>query len=366
MASPVVRVESFSTSMSAGTNTVTLNLTLGQDATKCVPFVTTRVNSTAAAFANRRFVRARMLTGPARVVLDRGSSPGTGAITGIEVFVVEFDPTEVTVQQLTFTGSGTTVNQAIAAVDLSKTFVVATMRAISTNGDNSSDEMYWEADLSSTTNLRMRHFNASDPYNFAVYVVEDIGSNWDVQTVVWSAISSTQEDETITAVGMNRTFLVGTYRTEIGHSAPDGSSAIAKLLNTTTVRVDLPLSDPDERTGTIFVVECGASVASVQRESMQMTGATVTDTDAIVSVDLTRSMATCVMGPAGTTTAGMNDSGTSGDWDQAQCTMKFNSNVQVEGERGAGNDQTDLNWEVIEWLNGNGVSNGIGPIWTMG
>lgn len=332
--------------MDSSTSSVSVNLSLGQDISNCVPFVTCRIPFSAAIEAERRFVRARFLSGPDRIVLDRGDA--AGEITGIEVFVVEFNATEVTVQAVTATSSAQTVNNAITAVDLAKTFAVVTMS--DGGGDDDADHMFRDVDFSSTTNLRYRNYGASGTYDFSGYVIEDIGSNWDVQTVTWTSDNTTQEDETITAVDMSTTFLYGAYRSEEAfNSPPDDSSATAELLNTTTVRITLPAATSDDRSGTIFVVECDASVAEVQRGSMSMTSLD-TDTDTITAVDLDRSMATLVIGPPGTTTSGRSDSSGGDDWDEAQCTIVFNSTTEVECERDNGGSQTDLSWEVVEWL----------------
>ena len=355
MVDPVISVESFSTSMASGTNSVTLNLTEGQDPDNCVARVTATRNGTAAAFANRTFLRARFLSGPARVVIDRGTSGGTGALDRIEVFVEEFDPTEVTVQQEEFSGSGATINNTITAVDLDKTYIVSSMRGNPVNSDSSPREMFHEADFSSTTNLRMRAGSGGDTYDFSVFVVEDIGSNWDVQTVTWTA-STTQDDETITSVDTATTFLTGSYQSDENLSDPDESSAMVELLNANTVRFTTANTSANARTATVFVVECGSSVASVQRGKMQMNGSN-TDTDTITAVDLSRSVASFCMGPSGAVTTGINDSSTSGDWDETYCSLRYTSTTVLEGERDNGNDITDLSWESIEWLSGAGPAN---------
>lgn len=355
----VVTVERFNLTIAVSTRDMSANLTQGQTIANCIVFITSEVDETAEAFANRRLIRARLASGPDRVIVERGSNGATGPEV-VAVTVIEFDPADVDVQSGTVTADNSPITASLMAVDLSKTFAVTSLQGNQLSSDNGPDEMSYECDLPSTTQIRFRSFDTlHDDVDIQWYTAEALGGAWTVQQVSWSLISALTDDVSITAVDLSRTFHVGTYRTDSGaDSAPDVCTATTALTSTTNLRATAPSTTADERTGTVFVVECDATIAAVQRGNVTLSNAgggiaDVSQTAAITAVDLTRSQVWLGSGWMGFSSGGRNTSGASGNT-EAMCRAVFNSTTQIEVfARGlpAGTD-TDAQYEVIEWLEG--------------
>jgi hypothetical protein len=359
----LVTKETFTGSLPAGVNSATHNLTLGQTLAQCVPYTSSSTDEST--FANRRHVRVRRFAGPDRIVVDRGSTPGTSRID-YTVVVEEYDVASVAVQYLTYTVPGSTSQtNAIAAISAVRTLVVGTMRADPLNGDSDPDEYMHELDLFTSTLLRTRAYASGDDYDFAVYIPEALSASvWRVFEVPWILIASTSLTQGIGGtVDMARTWLWGTYRADRNTSEADLMTTTVYLLNTNQFRVEADAGNPDERRGTLYVVETAVGVATVQRGVSTIVAPALTGTGAIAAVDVSRSRVDTNHGWCGQSVGCRNDYNASGGNDAAQCESDFNSPTQVGFTLLSitGGTTSTIRWEVVSWLIGSPGGGGPCP-----
>jgi len=95
----VKSVEECLITVGGGQSSVEYTLTKGQNPDNCVPFATWVATTTSNCNPYHYFFDAQMLSGPARVKLQRGGSSETFYTA---VYVVEFEPTKIKVQQGTW------------------------------------------------------------------------------------------------------------------------------------------------------------------------------------------------------------------------------------------------------------------------
>jgi len=209
----VKSVEVFYFNLSGGLSQ-TLTLTKGQDVNNCVPFVTYQ-SSTGSGNASRWRVDV-YFPNSTQIKLERGEAADN--VAG-RIFIVEFDPNKVRVQQGSFTCVDEnvrpqTTDVALAqTVDTSKAAVIAHYRTSLTgvnNWDTHSLRVYLSA-----SNFSVRRYEGDDTALYGhYYVFESLTGNFTVQQInLTFGGSDTLISDTITTVNENKSFILSTVYT---------------------------------------------------------------------------------------------------------------------------------------------------------
>jgi len=233
-----------------------ITLTKGQDVDNCVPFVTQQYSSDDSDAAMWRI--DVYFPNSTQIKIER--TLAVGNIAG-HIYLVEFDPNRVKVQQGSFTCLDAAVapqNTAVPlaeTIDSSKAAVVAHHRTSLTNIDNW-DTHSLQFSLSNT-NFSAYRFQGDDTALYGhYYVFESLTGNFSVQQVQLAFTGSdTFKSGTISnPVNVNKSFVVtGVYTTEPTDNMYS-STFYAKLVNSTTVSAER-IGTASYTTMRFFVIE---------------------------------------------------------------------------------------------------------------
>ncbi|KKN01933.1 hypothetical protein LCGC14_1122840 [marine sediment metagenome] len=357
MTAAVLSVEKFTVSMPDATAS-TPALGLGQDIDNCVPFMTVSSDNEA---NEAQMVDVKKNGGTNKFDF---TATALGA-RDLEVTVVEFDPAQVTIEEVSFTlGSGLTANVTVGTIVEANTFPIVYAHSAGDTTDGY-DHVMMRATFTSTTNLQIiKQVHQADLVGHA-YILEALNGQWSIETGASIPLAYTTAQTTKNAaitVTANRTGLWSYWDTsDIGDdprdSIWDGVITDATNLDLTRANGSTPSADGDIES---FVVNFAADVAVVQQgEFNYVTAATKTAAiSAPGTLGNTMVVATNAYGwceSTGVTVA------------RATCQgrMTFNSAIEVLGTRsGFGNGEYRQNFQVIEWLIG-GAAAAAEPIIIM-
>jgi len=340
----VLSVEKFSLSMPA-TSVSTAALSLGQDIDNCVPFMTFSADDDGNDSTNIDIVKNGGTN-----KFDLSASGGLGD-REIEVTVVEFDPAEVTIQEVSFTlGSGLTANVTVSAIVEASTFPIIYGKIADTLHRYRS--CMFQATFTSTTNLLLTKLNHTADITGHAYILEAKNGAWAIETgasIPTSYVSSDASKNTAITVTANRTALWSYYDTD--ESSDDARDVIWDGVITDASNLDLtrgngqtPLSAGDIES---FVVEFAADVAVVQQGEFNY----VTATTKTAAITAPGTLANAMI--VGTNVKGHSEASGAGfpSREGELARMSFNSATEVLGTRGAtGTGNYRQNFQVIEWL----------------
>jgi hypothetical protein len=351
-------VEFVEISMGNSQTSGTANLTKGQTVANSVPFASSMGNPTVDGFGNAH----------ADVFLTAGAPPFvtaqrtlTGGTLTVGVFVVEFDPAYVKVQQGTFAfagGNAGPVNVGITAVsDLTRAALVFYTRNNFASGGNGFDKVMVEGSFSSTSQLAFQRAASSPTVDGHWYVFEALNVSgpypFVVQPKTFTFSSSSGSTALAPAVSSTLSFVVGSYRTA---AASDHGDEGAFRLYLTGCAATCSSVAAERQTGsfsttvTAYVLTFTSGVA-VQRGafSYTSTGGTSTTQSATLSpaVSLPKTMVWNGFGGA----AGiMRSNDTSGDeMYSGQQRLILVDATTVRGNRGASAGTAVGSWETVEW-----------------
>ncbi len=343
----VLSVEKFSISMPDGTAS-TPALSKGQNINNCVPFMT--VNTLGGDAGQIQFVDVAKNTGTDKfdfTAVDAGSRL-------LEVTIVEFDPDEVTIQEISFTITGAGANnKAITAIVEANTFPIVYYSAPTVTGDHFRYTSV-EVEFTSTVNLRLSMAAWQANIVGHAYIVEALNGAWVVKSgasyPVSYLVGDTTKDTTIASSDVTRTALFNYFLpTESGDHVRDGIWD-AYILNATTVRATRAFggSPSATSTGQAFVVEFAAEVAVAQWGLLTYNTA-ITKSATITEVgELGNSM---IMG-SHPPMSWCEGNSTSASAKVAACAkLTLTSATGVLGERSStGSGNYKQRFQVIEWL----------------
>ena len=293
MASPIVSIETFEITLADGVASASVAISAG-DVADCTPRISYRAQNSPEVAHTSLLVRPRFLTGPNRLEVVRF---GTDGPITIQVVVIEWDTSLVSVITGSETFTGLTQDVAISAVDLARAWMTFGFDVDA--GD--SDESALRGMLTTTTNIHFERDTDTTTVNLDWWVLVDLtgGDVWTVQRVIALSIPATTADATITAVALDRTMHFSSQSLSNFGTEPNEWGATF-LFNSTTLRY--VRGDP---AGTAicdaFVVEFAlATGVVVQRGSIVMGSGIETGTAAITGLnDLARSFAQAPMMPSG-------------------------------------------------------------------
>jgi hypothetical protein len=304
--------------------TASAPLTKGQAIANCVPFASAM--STGADQNFEQILTDIYFTAGPNVNARREFSGGT---IDIGVYVVEFDPAYVSVQQnvLTMPNGSTTVTTGITGVDTSKAALVFYYR-----GTFSSHKWLDHAiagRFSMPNQLSFQRDGNLDAGTIHWYVFEALNSEFSVQPVALSiAGGATQGNVGISSVDLTKSFVIASYRTTYDDDNMRSAGTIVFLNSATQLRAQrnygssFPISDIQA-----FVVTLTG--ANVQRGSLTYTLAQATSPITGVSADVSMVWNGVSTGPGVMTSA----ANASADVETGFQRLKLASGTLVQGDR---------------------------------
>jgi len=329
-ASFVKSVEYVELPMAAGATTVSGNLTKGQVLANCVPFASMMTSGTDDEY-DQVFADVFFQAAPSRVTAQRFTSGGT---LSVGVYVVEFDPAYVAVQQNTFSlfaGVASTTTP-IAAVNLSKAALVSYYRhGAVTNSWNDYAVAGW---LSLTNQITWQRNTSAGTLNGHYYVFEARNNEFSVQAVSFAlAAGSPSGTAAITAVDLDKTMVIASYQTAYASDDNEDGQIGVFLANPTTVQAQRSFENsgsnaiPDVRA---FVVQFPSGVR-VQRGTLSYADTDTVQTATIASVTVASTLLWngSSMGPGTIESEGTSST----DGDTAFHRLKLASSTSVQGDR---------------------------------
>ncbi len=344
VAPAVLSVEKFSLAMS-GATVSTPALSLGQDIDNCVPFITVSANIEE---NYRQLIDVVKNGGTNKFDLSVGDGGGT---RNVEVTIVEFDPAEVTVQEVSFTiTSSNTVDVTLSAIVEASTFPIIYYKTVEATDDF--HRALIKATFDSTTNLVISCTAWSGNKTGHAYILEALKGAWAIEagaSIPFAYTTSQATKNSAITVTPSRTGVWSYWDTD--ENSDDVRDGIWDAAITDATNLDLTRGDGTTPSATgdieVFVVNFAAEVASVQQGAFDY-GTSVTKTAAISApseLDNTMIVATSAFGWC------EGNSIVNGARHGALGRMTFNSSTEVLGDRqyvGVGNYHQ--NFQVIEWL----------------
>jgi hypothetical protein len=271
-------------SLGTSETTKSANLTKGQTIANCVPFASSTVNNLDDDF-DQLFTDVYFEAGP-KVTARRQVSGGT---IDLGIYVVEFDPTYVTVQQnstaLSFNTTSTTTS--ITSVNPAKAAMVFYYRGSFTSHEWQDHAVAgWISGATNNTLSFQRDSNIGT-VTLHWYVFEAKNSEFSVQPVSFSLPA----DEffataSISSVDPTKTFVIGSFRTPYDDDNVRSTATTLHLSDVDEVRAERGYDSGDPISNIrAFVVTLSGDV-SVQRNALSYgTSAQTTATVSSVSTD---------------------------------------------------------------------------------
>lgn len=217
-------------------NTVDYTLTKGQDVSNCVPFASWRCTTSANLNPNSFLFTVSMESGPAAVRVQRTASLETYYVY---VYVVEFEPTKVKVQQGTWSiGNGASTDTVTLGDSVTQNrTVLQTYYRFNDSNNIPRDQMVASRLLSSTQIEMSRWQTASTVCTGNYYVFEALNSEWTVTHYDTGDSTSNWLNVTIPSVTTSRTFVIGSTRTNNTTTAIEESTFYIRLDTSTNVEI---------------------------------------------------------------------------------------------------------------------------------
>jgi len=258
----VKSVEECLITVGGGQSSVEYTLTKGQNPDNCVPFATWVATTTSNCNPYHYFFDAQMLSGPARVKLQRGGSSETFYTA---VYVVEFEPTKIKVQQGTWQIPDYSTTDTVTLGDSVTTDRTALMTYHRSNSTSYAGAYQLATcEVLSSTQIRMqRGTSVNVTLTGSYYVMEALNDEWEVSHYDSGAVTGNSYYQTITSVDTARTFLIGSSRTGSTSSDIEQWSWHIRLASATEVHIARWNTGASDR---IFyqVVECADDSIFVQ------------------------------------------------------------------------------------------------------
>lgn len=362
MAAFVKSVETISTTISdsASLQTVTVNLSKGQDETKCVPFYSIYFTSAGSDdIRNNNFISVEMVdnSGTPAARIRRQGGGGTNGSLSVVVHVVEFG-SNVTVQQggpVSLTGSSATAT--ISSVTQANAFVVFNQHAASTSGSDDWNDSYVQASFNSDTEIAFERRSSGNPdWEIYWYVVESDGVDFQTEyvEVSWTSSQTGPTNQTLSnSVTLANAFIICSYETAELSDDPRDAFVNFALTGTTTLTWYRNHGGSPSASGTygVWVVRSDSDGCAVQRFATDVDGA-LTNDQSITEVDADKAVvipSQNVGGPTypitSTTSGGLN----SDLMTQLDFTSTTNVRLIREATTSPAGSNNNVRFEVIEF-----------------
>ncbi|KKU90523.1 MAG: hypothetical protein UY22_C0054G0004, partial [Candidatus Amesbacteria bacterium GW2011_GWC1_48_10] len=340
-------------STSTSETTDSTNLSLGQDITNSVPFVTSIVdlegNTGAVDDFSQILADVYFQSGPDRVTVDRAfGDSGTGTII-YGIYVVEFDPDFINVQQgvLTFTGASDT--DTITAVDQTKAAMLFYYKLGSPADNDGYDGMAVAGWFSADNTLSWQRGLADGTVTGHYYVFEAQNSEFAVQADTFSITSgNTSNTASLSpSVDMSKSFVIGSYRVDQTGDTPSTGNVSIYLASTSTVGAARSATTDNITDIRTFVVTFSGD-ESVQRGTFSYA---LDDGQEIYSSLTAVDLDYAIAWNPNTRQGQMLNNGTgSAHTHEAFQHLELTGTTTIQGDRHADSASTSSgNWEVIQF-----------------
>jgi len=244
-------------------NTVkdTYTLTLGQNTDNCVPFASWERYASSLNDSWRSNLIDVYFEDGTKVAIERDTAHLSTAVQAT-VYVVEFEPSKIRVQQGTWSISGGTDTGNVTVSSVDQTYAAALAYAASDDSSSHPNTTFPLYYFTSNTNLRFERADTSAwvPYGH-YYIFEALDSQWTVQTFDSGSVTAATVDVTISPVVLDRTFIICSYHSN--HNYSQYSAAMFWLTSTTNIRMQTNSSTSHQFRG--FIIECADDAIFVQR-----------------------------------------------------------------------------------------------------
>lgn len=368
-------IEYVSVSIVGTTEPVTVNLSKGQDETKCVPlFFTCRNTGTTIEDQHHdRMAQVEIIDNAGTAALKLSASARVTSETTIwQIYVVEFDAA-INVQQIAvsdwLTDDVTNLVTITSVGALTEAFALYSYQFTSPPAPSDDDmrQIHVQTKFNSVTEIELERNGAANlgVINGTLYVVDCDDNEFTVEHVLINVGGNPEEATgTIASTVLADTFLVYSYDT----AEPDDDMLngiwVADLQNTTTVRVRRTNAGAAAFNSghRIAVVECQDSQWDVQRNDA-LTLATATVTDTITGIDQLRSVINNLSCQGAPYSVGRNNSTLGTDIDDIRAAVDFSSDTLVRYRmRVATVTNSIVSYEVIQFAELSKEASGNGPV----
>jgi hypothetical protein len=250
-------VEFINATISGSNNSASYNLTKGQDYTHCIPFYTVCGNST---YFDNRLTDVYFSGTTQSGVINFARSNNRSTSNYIKCYVVEFNPSQVRVQQGAFSLNGLTTTDVTIPTTVSGTDRVAMTFGWQTNNTSQFvTAIVVRGSVTNTTTLNFYRYAATSNCTGHWFLFEDLGNNFRVNHILTSHATTGQTVQIYgqTAVDPLRTFILGSYAcngTDVGLA--NYWSIRIFLYSRGTVRTD-------RQVGTAYTIYWAAQVVKI-------------------------------------------------------------------------------------------------------
>ena len=348
----------------AGATSQTVNLSKGQDETKCAAWYTCRATAAGSDIKANDFFACEMIDNggtPAVRVHRHALAATTVSERVVEVFVVEFSAA-VTVQQGSVSLTGTTVSDTISSITQTNAFAIFGQVNRSTSSGDDFDDAFIQCKFASDTSIQFdRRAGGTPDWDIYYYVIESNGTDFTTEYVEdsWTTNETGPTNLTISAVTLANSFVIPTYETSEGaDDMLDGICNVA-LTGTTTLTWYRDSGTTPNATGTIgaWVVSSDSSGCEVQRFAIDRGSGTTDDTTIteVVEANSVIISSNYIGGGAWSidnTTGGAN-------FEDRVNTLTFTSSTNVRAQQQtteASGGTGKMRFEVVEFITGISVS----------
>ncbi len=342
----VKSVERLTITLAADTASNNASMTKGQTAANCVPLMTHRV--TTPAVQPDRWDQLSIDISISGSTVTAATNSGANRALQVEVTIIEFHSSAVTVQSGVFsmTGAEATDSVGITAVDLAKSAAICYWETGTTT--EVQDPAFVRCRFSDDSNLAFDRATANGTIDGHWFVFEANGTEFavDQKDITLDAVAS--NTASITAVTTASTFLLTTFTADSNTTDDNSNGSIyVDLQDTTTIRV--------RRAGTtgiivatVFAIEFSGD-EGVQRGLIEGQGSVASENVDITAVNLTWAS---VMSPSGTSHKNASFPGVgSSDNSDSMIGLDFvdTDTIRVRHSTDGGEADNDISWEVVEW-----------------
>ncbi len=370
MAAVVKSRENVSVSLTgtAGIETQTVNLTKGQDHTKCTPLgVTMRFtsNATDARANNAAAVELIDNSGTAAVKVSRQGSSTRGAVV-VEVEVIEWG-SNVTVQSGSSSLTGSSVTATISSVNTDRSFIIPTCLSNGASGDRFTS-FFVSSKFNSSTQIVFHKGGSQNPdWTVYWYVVTSDNGDFEVEHCEYSLPGGTGNSVTYdlsNTVNLDHAFIVATIESRT--STDDMLNAIwGTYFSSTSQLTSIRNGSTYGANFRVAVVRGSSSEFTVQRYSPYC-GLTTTTNQTITTVDLDKATLISQTPHISQGSWFLNNSTAGNDVDDYQTALTLTSTTNARAQRRTGirNDaNNNLYFEVVEFeLEGGGPTPQVIPV----
>jgi len=329
-----------------GLTSKSANLTKGQDINNCVPFVTQRQMTSGRYYPDEWMCDVYFSAGP----IITAEHTDTASRIYLHIYVVEFDPNKVRVQQNSFNipnNSGVTDTLPFALIDRDRAALVIEYRMSS---GAPTESQYWALGAYLHTNKTDIVFtrNAGGGSTLAghYYVFESLDGTFTTQHFTMVMNATNYDDQTITTVDLNKSWIATcSQKSTRNHAAPSDTFTRVKFKNSGAVECD--------RRGSTSAITIYGQVVEHHDDTVVYRGqfdftAPSTNEQAALPATVNEDYAAAIP----TMRDGMcrDDSGISFDYDRAFAMQQITTNgTTIDSWRATGTDNVNQRWQVIEF-----------------